>query len=268
MKILISPGHRNNQNDFGASGNGLKESALALSISKKLKLELEKHNVVVYMSRESEEECPSLPQRTKKANNLNVNLYLSVHINSASNKDATGIEVLYYDEQAFAQDMSNRMCNYTGAKNRGAKKRTDLHVLNATTMPALLVECGFISNAGEAKLLADNNYQDKLVKGIVEAIISKYKIVVSNKDYYKEAVTKLAQEFDINDTSWYPEPNPKNVTALVQKIGRKWYQTNEYKFIIQRMYQDKIISNTELWLAHEYNTGHIKSLIKKIAARL
>lgn len=85
---------------------------------------------------------------------------------------------------------------------------------------------------------------------------------------YKRAVTKLSQELDINMAAWYPEPNPKNLVALVQKIGRKLYGINDYKFIITRMKQDGIISNELLWLEHEYSVGNIKSLIKKVAARL
>lgn len=223
MKILIDPGHRNNINDFGASGNGLKESTLALSISKKIKVELEKRGIVVYMSRETENDCHSLPQRTNKANNLKVDLYLSVHINSASNKDATGIEVLYYDEQAFATDMCNKMCNETGAKNRGAKKRTDLHVLNATTMSALLVECGFISNVGESKLLTDTNYQDKLVKGIVGAIISKYKIIVDDKntEYEKALETLVGANIVGSPAAWQLDKiNINNVPSLIKKMAK------------------------------------------------
>lgn len=177
MKVFIDAGHRNNQNDFGASGNGFKESALALSISKKLKDALEKHKVIVYMSRESENNIISLEQRTSKANNLNVDLYVSIHCN-AYNGQAHGVEVLYYADDTLSKDMCNRMCNLTGARNRGAKSRKDLHVLKATRMDAVLVECGFIDHPQEGKLLADSSYQDKLVRGIVDAIIHKYKIVV------------------------------------------------------------------------------------------
>lgn len=180
MKIMIDAGHRNNQNDYGASGNGFKESSLALSISKKLQAELNKHQVIVYMSRESENNIISLEQRTSKANNLNVCLYVSIHCN-AYNGQAHGIEALYYSDDSLAKDICNRMSKLTNARNRGAKQRKDLHVLKATKMDAVLVECGFIDHPQEGKLLADSNYQDKLVKAIAEAIIHKYKIVVQEQ---------------------------------------------------------------------------------------
>lgn len=177
MKIMVDAGHRNNGNDFGASGNGLRESAIALSISKKVKAELEQHNIIVYMSRESESDIISLENRTTKANNLKVDLYVSIHCN-AYNGQKRGIECLYYTDDSLAKDMCNRMCKSTNARNRGAKQRKDLHVLKSTKMDAILVECGFIDHPEEGKLLADENYQDKLAKGIVGAIINKYKIVV------------------------------------------------------------------------------------------
>lgn len=178
MKVFIDPGHRNNQNDYGASGNGLKESALALSIALKLKAELERRNIVVYMSRSSETECLSLTDRIKKANAIKPDLFMSIHINSYSSADPNGIEVLYYDALDLAKDMCSRMCENTGAISRGAKIRKDLRVLKETSMTAVLAECGFISNAIEAKKLADDTYQTKLVRGIADAITAKYKIVV------------------------------------------------------------------------------------------
>ena len=51
MKIMIDPGHRNNIHDFGASGNGLKESAIALAISKKLKKDFEAAGHTVFLTR-------------------------------------------------------------------------------------------------------------------------------------------------------------------------------------------------------------------------
>lgn len=191
MKILIDAGHRNNSNDFGASGNGLRESALALAISQKLKAELEKHGIIVFMSRESESDVISLEHRTTKANNLKVDLYVSVHIN-AFNGQAAGIECLYYADDALAKDMTNRMCKLTNARSRGAKQRKDLHVLRETKMDAVLVECGFIDNPQEGKLLADEGYQDKLIKGIVGAIISKYKIVVEDQVQKETPIMGLA----------------------------------------------------------------------------
>ena len=63
MKIMIDPGHRNNAHDFGASGNGLKESAIALAISKKLKKDFEAAGHTVFLTRSSENETITINER-------------------------------------------------------------------------------------------------------------------------------------------------------------------------------------------------------------
>ena len=61
-------------------------------------------------------------------------------------------------------------CKKTGAKNRGTHFRTNLVVTSRTTMPAIIFECGYVTDATEAAKLADPAYQSKLVEGIVDGI--------------------------------------------------------------------------------------------------
>lgn len=181
MKIYIDAGHRSNINDRGAVHNGQRESVLALQIAKKLKVSLENSNIICFMSRESENDILTNAERCRKANNLKVDLFVSIHLNSASNTSAKGIEVWYYDDQDLSRAICDKMCKYTGAINRGPKQNKAFEVLNSTKMTAVLVECGFLSNKEETQLLINEKYQDKLVKGISEAILEKYKIVVYDK---------------------------------------------------------------------------------------
>jgi len=58
----------------------------------------------------------------------------------------------------------------TDANNKGIVERNDLIVLNQTLMPAIIIECGFLSNEIESNLLIDNKYQNKIVDGIVEGL--------------------------------------------------------------------------------------------------
>lgn len=198
MNILIDPGHRNNKYDYGATGNGQKESDLALQISKKLKAELEKHTIICYLSRETESNIISVSARPKKAAILKCNLLISVHINSAANIKASGIEVLYKEQKQLAEDVCNAMCKATGAINRGAKLRTDLGVLNGFNN-SILLECGFISNDVECKKLLDSTYQDKLVKSITDVIVREYKITV--EEGYKVETTKINLNGVVKDVS-------------------------------------------------------------------
>ena len=111
----------------------------------------------------------TLSERYSIANRNNADLFVSVHLNSATSS-ADGIETLYRNSKTFANDIQTEMINATGARNRGIKQRTDLAVLNGSKMPATLVETGFISNGNESSKLATTSYQDKLATSITKGI--------------------------------------------------------------------------------------------------
>ena len=270
MKILIDPGHRNNIADFGASGNGQKESVLALQIARKIKSELEKHNIICYMTRSSENDIISVSARPQKAAILKCDLLISVHINSATNVDASGIEVLYKTQRELAESICNEMCKAVGARNRGAKLRTDLGVLNGFNK-SVLIECGFISNAVESAKLTDSNYQDKLAKAIASAVVSRYKIVVPQQDNdLVKAVRKLVnQGAQINETSWndISKMNLMYAQALIEKIGVLFGATN-YFASIDALVEKGIIGQRKIWDDKQFKTEYIRSLLIKAASKI
>lgn len=100
-----------------------------------------------------------------KCNAHKVDLDISLHLN-AFNGSANGVEVCYYDQQALAAKVSKQLSDDIGWSNRGAKPRTDLYVLNNTAAPAILIEMGFIDNAGD---MAKWN-TDKIANSIVKAL--------------------------------------------------------------------------------------------------
>lgn len=100
-----------------------------------------------------------------KCNAHKVDLDISLHLN-AYNGSANGVEVCYYDQQALAAKVSKQLSDDIGWSNRGPKPRTDLYVLNETNAPAILIEMGFIDNAGD---MAKWN-TDKIANSIVKAL--------------------------------------------------------------------------------------------------
>lgn len=255
MKILIDPGHRNNINDFGATGNGQKESVLALAVAKKLQDALKDYNVDTYLSRASEDETISIDARYRKAREVGADLLMSIHINSAANSSASGIEVLYKEQQLLATHLTNALCAATGAKNRGAKHRTDLGVLNGFSNSVLL-ELGFISNTEECEKLVSTEYQNKLVDAIVKVLADTYKFVAVKEDTaLKEAVNKIIDSgININATSWnkIENINLKNVPALINKLGG-----------IDKLAEKKIISSPDVWIKGTYTKENVRSLLIK-----
>ncbi|MGN1150062.1 MAG: N-acetylmuramoyl-L-alanine amidase, partial [Sutterella sp.] len=88
---------------------------------------------------------------------------------------AAGIETWRYENvgaktKKLSDNVQTELIGATGAKNRGVKTTTTLYVLKHTVASAVLVECGFISNSGEAKQLFTEKYQDKLASAIVNGV--------------------------------------------------------------------------------------------------
>ncbi len=157
--IVIDAGHGGV--DSGATGNGLKEKNLTLSIVLAAKKYFDSNSrFTVYYTRTSDT-YPSLTSRSTLANNKNADLFLCVHINSYL-KTSKGTETLYnanrlsstkkngITSKVLATTMQKYAVAATGFTNRGLVNRTGLSVLNKTKMPACLIEYGFITNPTEA----------------------------------------------------------------------------------------------------------------------
>ena len=75
---------------------------------------------------------------------------------------------------ALAEDILREMTSYTGLRNRGVFSRTGLYVLRKTTMPAILLELGFITNPGDAALMS--NQPELFARGIYEGILDYFSL--------------------------------------------------------------------------------------------
>ncbi len=178
ISLVIDAGHGGA--DSGATGNGLAEKNLNLAIVLAAKKYFSRDSKFkVYYTRTSDS-YPSLTNRCKLANTQNVDMFICVHINSAS-ASANGTETLWNPKRnsstakkgltsrELATALHNSTVDATGFKNRGLKSRTDLCVLNRTNMPACLIEYGFISNKTEARKmkLSTSLYGKALYQSVV-----------------------------------------------------------------------------------------------------
>lgn len=176
--FFIDPGHGGS--DPGAINDnlGLQEKIAALEIALLLGKQLEAQGAAVYYSRTDNGTRPGLTQRANTANSLNVTAFISVHLNSAENKAASGIETLVYGNTGkayeLAEEVQANMVAATGFKNRGVKLRPDLTVLAKTKMPAILCEVGFVSNDDEARQLFTNPVQAKLASAIAKGVVEEF----------------------------------------------------------------------------------------------
>ena len=187
--IVIDPGHGGN--DPGAIGfSGSYEKDINLEIATKLYEKLKEKDYKVILTRDRDEYIENL-SRAELANRRRARVFISIHGNSLENNNTVeGIQVLYYpdrkstigdlDNNELAKIVMNSMIIGTGAKDKGIIEREDLIVLNQTKMPAILIECGFISNENEEKLLLTDEYQDRLVNSIVNGIEEYFSMNSSN----------------------------------------------------------------------------------------
>lgn len=172
-KICIDPGHGGQ--DSGAVNGSKHESIAALAIAKKVGDKLKAKGFSVKFTRSSDKYV-TLADRCKISNEYGADAFISIHLNSATNKDATGIETWRYEKvgaktKSLAQNVQTELIAAVGAKDRGVKTTTSLYVLKHTVASAVLVECGFISNSTESKLLFTDKYQEKLATAIVNGVI-------------------------------------------------------------------------------------------------
>ncbi|MDK2868629.1 MAG: N-acetylmuramoyl-L-alanine amidase [Clostridiales bacterium] len=171
--IVIDPGHGGH--DSGAVGTLAKEKDLALQASLSLENQLKQLGFKVYMTR-SKDEYPGLYDRADIANDLNADLFVSVHINAHTNTAATGVEVLCNSEsmtggKGLATAIQKELVSDLNAVDRGVVQRPNLVVLRETKMPSVLCELGFISNESDQAKLMDPAYLDKAAGAIVDGIV-------------------------------------------------------------------------------------------------
>lgn len=169
FNIVIDAGH-------GGSDPGAKsilnkwEKEFTLSIVLKMKALLEKETKIKAHFTRTGDTYPSLGDRVALAEKLKADLFVSIHGNSAASS-VTGAETYYYsaNSKAFAQVIHKRLIAATGIKDRGVKTAA-YKVIKETTMPAVLLEAGFLTNTSDAKMLYDDASQNRIAKELVAGI--------------------------------------------------------------------------------------------------
>lgn len=176
--FYLDAGHGGTDSGAVNDNLGLREKIAALEVCLKLGELLEAQGAKIYYSRTDNETYPSLTTRANDANAKNVTAFISIHLNSAENKTAQGIETLVYALNGTACELAlkvqENMVAATGWTNRGVKARPELTVLKKTKMPAILCEIGFISNDAQAKELFKAATQEKIADAIANGVIEQF----------------------------------------------------------------------------------------------
>jgi N-acetylmuramoyl-L-alanine amidase len=172
--IVIDPGHGGS--DPGATREKVTEADLTLAIAQKLKLLLEADGAKVVLTREDDSD-KELNERTELSNAVKPNIFVSIHINSANNSQADGIETYYYTAQSerLARCLFDHLVAGLAEKANWVHKRS-LYVCRNTDAPSTLVEVGYISNKDKRDKLADEKYQQLIAESLRRGIASYFTV--------------------------------------------------------------------------------------------
>lgn len=176
--IVIDPGHGGHDRG-GVPGQRVSEKMMALDVSQRLRAILQSNGYRVVMTRNSDVFIP-LGTRTAIANSNRGGRFVSVHFNSARRAGASGIETYYFrsDAAALATNIHRNVVAIAPSENRGIRRR-GYFVLRRTAIPAVLVECGFLTNPTEARYALNPAYRQRLAEAIARGIMG-----------YRAALTK------------------------------------------------------------------------------
>ncbi len=181
--IVLDAGHGDHDKGAVGADEKTKEKNLTLHTVRLTRSHLQKLGYRVLLTRTKDAFVP-LNDRANIANRAGAALFVSIHYNAAENKKASGIEVFVYNgkQPAYRKQESEQLANevleslltFTKAQNRGVKEK-NLAVLRETTMPAILIEAGFVTNAEDLKKLQDSRYLNTLAWAIAHGINQYYR---------------------------------------------------------------------------------------------
>lgn len=179
--VAIDPGHGGI--DGGASGNGLMEKDITLKVAVKLAGVLETNGATAVLTRNDDVDFYTkgkggkrndLMTRVEAINHSGANVFVSIHCNAIRDARQSGSQVFYHpgreENRLIAETVQRALKSFPPGNRRQAKKDLDIIVLNATNIPGVLVEIGYLTNKREAGLLADEQYQQNLAEHIAKAL--------------------------------------------------------------------------------------------------
>lgn len=170
--VVIDAGHGGFDRG-GIPGQNVSEKTVALDVAQRLAGKLRGAGYRVVMTRDSDVFIP-LGARVSIANRYPDAVFVCIHFNAATRANANGIETYYYSNQSavLAANIHRQVIAGTTTDNRGIRRR-GYYVLRRTTIPAVLVECGFLTNPYEARLALQTNYRDRLADQIAAGVMGK-----------------------------------------------------------------------------------------------
>ncbi len=161
---------------------GIPEYELCLDVSLQLRDALQKAGYDVIMTREDNETAISNSERARLANDAGADIAIRIHANGSEDTSTNGALALitsqlnpntssfYSDSRELAEDVLGSYCESTGMQNLGIQENDTMTGLNWSKVPVMILEMGFMTNEQDDRNMADADYQNKMVTGIVNGI--------------------------------------------------------------------------------------------------
>lgn len=216
-KVFLGVGHGGT--DSGAIGNGFKEKDLNLSIALACRDVLERHGVTVLMSR-TKDENDALTDEIKECNAFNPDLAVDIH-NNAGGGD--GVEAYYHYGGGTGKTLANNvLCEIVniGQNSRGAKIRKNAigrdyyGFIRETKAPAIIVECAFIDNATDIKIIDTEAERQTMGAAIAKGILKTLNIA-----YVEPKTAESGKIYRVQVGAYSSKENAEAMKAKLIKAG-------------------------------------------------
>jgi len=167
--VVIDAGHGGHDRG-GIPGQTIAEKVMTLDVAQRLRNVLSASGYRVVMTRDSDVFVP-LPTRVSIANSYRNAIFVCIHFNATQRAGAGGIETYFYSRGSLplASAIHNYVVGGAPSSNRGVRRR-GYYVLRRTNIPAVLVECGFLTNPTEAAYAQTASYRQKLAEEIAAGV--------------------------------------------------------------------------------------------------
>lgn len=183
--VMLDPGH-GGYDPGTTTKQGVYEKTINLQIAQKVKEMLSPSGIEVFLTREEDidyvpdgvkgkttKKQIDLNRRIDMAKEANANVFVSLHVNATATGQESGSETFYHYEsesgKRLAELIQQEMIKIPGM-NRRIAKPGDFYIIKNTSMPAVIVEVGYLSSLKEQKKLQESWYQEQLARAIAKGI--------------------------------------------------------------------------------------------------
>lgn len=250
--IGIDNGHGKNTPGKRTPDDSMREWEFNYATAKYLEEELEFNDFKTLMVSDTSEDTP-LRTRANKANQANVDIFVSIHANANTGSwgEANGVETFAFKAgtkgDKLAQFVQEELIKATGLRNRGVKY-SNLFITRELKMPSILCECGFMDNKKEAALLKDDSFRQKCAKAICMGICKFFNVTYKSKETSKseDILYKIVSEDFLDKNLVQKEMDKLKKDKIDAFISTTKKDSKTYYKLVVGSYKDKDNANKQL----------------------